>query len=296
MRRYRHEGQDGPTRGEQLVVSRLFLSAQTNRNELLGRDVLDKIGGEISGKACFENIRNLGIYSKFYGSDDQLKAAEFVAAKAKQYGLADARVEKFLVDQDTYYGMQKPWPAWNCTSGELRLIKPSRRLITTTEAINTCVLAYSRDADIEAEVIRVGRGTDEADYQGKDVRGKIVLAYGPSYEVSQVAIFRKGARRDPLWKGPKSPSGCRSPNPNQAMERGPFEDLHVRVLPFVESDAIPRGSPGEGREGRRSGESQGRGAGAGLSLRRHRDSSGFDLPRRRNNPYRPLGSSATGRS
>jgi aminopeptidase YwaD len=170
-----------------------FLSAQTNRNELLSRDVLEKIGGEISGKACFENIRKLGVYSRYYGSDDQLKAAEFVVAKAKQYGLADARIEKFLVDRETYYGMQKPYPAWNCTSGELRLIKPSRRLITTTEAINTCVLAYSRDADVEAEVISVGQGTEESDYQGKDVRGKIVLAYGYPFEVSKIAVLRMGA-------------------------------------------------------------------------------------------------------
>ena len=170
-----------------------FSSAQTNRNELLSRDVLEKIGGEISGKACFENIRDLGVFNRYYGSDDQLKSAEFVAKKAKQYGLTDVRVEKFLVDKDTYYGMQKPHFAWNCASGELRMLKPFRRLITTTEAISTCVLAYSRDTDIEAEVVSVGRGTEEEDYAGKDVRGKIVLAYGSPGEVSKIAIFQKGA-------------------------------------------------------------------------------------------------------
>ncbi len=176
-----------------LICLGSIASAQTNHNELLSKDVLEKIGGEISGKACFENIRSLGVFSRYYGSDDQLKSAEYVAAKAAEYGLTDVRVEKFLVDKDTYYGMQKPFPAWNCTSGELRLIKPFRRLITTTEAINTCVLTNSRDADIEAEVVSVGKGTEESDYVGKDVRGKIVLAYAYPSAVSRMAIFKKGA-------------------------------------------------------------------------------------------------------
>ena len=170
-----------------------FAPAQEHQNEILPRTIMEKIAGEVSGKIAFEHIRDLGIYSRWYGSDDMEKAAGFIADRAKLYGLSDVRKEQFPVDQDTYYWMQKPWLAWNCEMAELRILEPERRLIASYEANTTCVLVYSRDTDIEAEVVYVGKGVDPSDYEGKDMRGKIVLAYGNPWEVSKIAVFRFGA-------------------------------------------------------------------------------------------------------
>ena len=167
--------------------------AQQHQNEILPRAVMETIAGEVSGKIAFEHIRDLGIYSRWYGSDDMEKAADFIVDRAGLYGLSDVRKERFPVDRDTYYWMQKPWLAWNCEIGELRILEPERRLIASYEANTTCVLVYSRDADIEAEVIYVGKGVDPSDYEGKDLRGKMVLAYGNPWDVSKAAIFRYGA-------------------------------------------------------------------------------------------------------
>jgi hypothetical protein len=167
--------------------------AQLHQNEILPRTVMDTIAGEVSGKIAFEHIRDLGIYSRWYGSDDMEKAADFIVDRAGLYGLSDVRKERFPVDRDTYYWMQKPWLAWNCEIGELRILEPERRLIASYEANTTCVLVYSRDTDIEAEVIYVGKGVDPSDYEGKDLRGKVVLAYGNPWDVSKAAVFRYGA-------------------------------------------------------------------------------------------------------
>jgi len=77
--------------------------------------------------------------------------------------------------------------------GELRLLEPERRLFASYEANTPCVLVYSRDTDIEAEVIYVGQGVKPEDYEGKDVRGKIVFAGGNPWDVSKIAVFRYGA-------------------------------------------------------------------------------------------------------
>lgn len=174
----------------------LFLSAtygQKNQNEILSRELIEKITGEVSGKICLEHIRDLSVFCRWYGSDDMEKAAAYVESRAKKYGLADAHIERFKVEEDTYYFMQKPWYAWNCEFGELRMIKPRHELITSYEANAPCVLVNSRDIDIQAEVVYVGMGTELKDYDQKDVKGKIVLAYGHPWYVSKIAIFEKEA-------------------------------------------------------------------------------------------------------
>jgi len=174
----------------------LFLFAsfgQKNQNEILSRELIEKFAGEVSGKICLEHIRDLSVFCRWYGSDDMEKAAVHIETKAKKYGLLDAHIERFKVEEDTYYFMQKPWYAWNCEFGELRMVKPKHELITSYEANCPCVLVNSRDTDIEAEVVYVGMGTDSKDYEGKDVKGKIVLACGYPWDVSKIAIFEKEA-------------------------------------------------------------------------------------------------------
>src|SRR5207253_567365 len=52
---------------------------------------------------------------------------------------------------------------------------------------------YSRDADVTAELVDVGRGTSTRDYDGKEVRGKLVLADGPLPTVHRLACEERGA-------------------------------------------------------------------------------------------------------
>ena len=52
---------------------------------------------------------------------------------------------------------------------------------------------YSQDADVTTELVDVGAGADAAAYQGKDVRGKLVLADGPLPAVHRLAVEERGA-------------------------------------------------------------------------------------------------------
>ena len=52
---------------------------------------------------------------------------------------------------------------------------------------------YSRPTDVEAELVDVGDGTSAADYEGLDVRGKVVFARGSPRTVVRQAVFERGA-------------------------------------------------------------------------------------------------------
>ena len=204
--------------------------AQVVPNEIVRRDILEKIQGEVSGKICYERIRDLSVFNKWYGSDDMEKAALQIASRLKDFGLADARVERFEVGPDTYYWMQKPWAAWNCRQGELRMITPRQELLASLDADYTCVLVNSRDADVTAEVVYVGQGTEARDYEGKDVRGKLVLAYGDPWPVSKIAIFEKGAA-GVLWGKNVNYTGLNSNTVTQ-MRIPPWSDDRAKLSTF----------------------------------------------------------------
>ena len=68
---------------------------------------------------------------------------------------------------------------------------------------------YSQDADVTAELVDVGAGTSPKDYEGRDVRGKIVLADGPLPTVHRARLRGARRRRLPL----------RLPEPGDAVVR-----------------------------------------------------------------------------
>ena len=59
--------------------------------------------------------------------------------------------------------------------------------------IPTCVSTYSKGGEWSGELVEVGRGTSERDYEGKDVRGKVALASGYAGQVVRQAVLRHGA-------------------------------------------------------------------------------------------------------
>jgi hypothetical protein len=56
-----------------------------------------------------------------------------------------------------------------------------------------CVSTYSKGGDWRGELVDVGAGTSDADYEGKEVRGKVALAYGYAGAVVRAAAVKRGA-------------------------------------------------------------------------------------------------------
>src|SRR5207244_5795886 len=57
----------------------------------------------------------------------------------------------------------------------------------------TCGSDNRPTPDFTAEMDDAGEGTEESDYAGKDVSGKVVLAYGPPNRVKELACWARGA-------------------------------------------------------------------------------------------------------
>ncbi|MDK2865286.1 MAG: aminopeptidase YwaD [Thermotogota bacterium] len=82
---------------------------------------------------------------------------------------------------------------WNVLYGELVLEEPEREFLLSTEYTPLVVMLGSAPCNGKFEVVDVGKGEDPSDYEGKDVKGKLVLANGDPGKVFDLAVERYGA-------------------------------------------------------------------------------------------------------
>lgn len=140
---------------------------------------------EISGDIALEHIRWFTHYHRPMGGSEGFEAvARYVEQKAREYGLEDVR----------YITLASDSQSWTQKLGELWLIEPAERRLAFTPEVALSLADYSRTADVtSAELIDIGEGLSDADYAGRIVAGRIVLATGPLRRVMEEAVWKRGA-------------------------------------------------------------------------------------------------------
>ena len=161
---------------------------------LLPDAVVAALADEISGETAKRNLEGLARLHRQRGSQGFHAAAELVAERARAYGLGDVQILQFPADGKILYGTQRARQAWDASQGELTEIKNGNSIKLASYAAQPIVLAEdSESADVTADLIDVGKGSEEGDYAGKDVKGKIVLAAAQADDVQDLAVGKFGA-------------------------------------------------------------------------------------------------------
>jgi hypothetical protein len=142
-----------------------------------------KLVNEISGDRAFEHDRQLTHFHRTAGSRDFFAAIEYIHEAAQAAGLEDVRL------------IRQPWDGhgWSCTSGEASLLEPEEVKLASYGAVAMSIADNSRTSHVLAELVDVGAGTSARDYEGKDVKGKVVLASGSPGRAHEEAVWKRGA-------------------------------------------------------------------------------------------------------
>ena len=148
---------------------------------------------EASGTAPYENLRRLTRLHRVPATPEFDQAADFILMRAKEYGLQNAHAEQFPIDGKIHYGLMRSHLAWHVDEARLWETQPEHTLLGDWATDPIRLADYSHNADVEASLVDVGAGTQGADYVGKDVRGKIVLADGSLAAVQLLAVMEHGA-------------------------------------------------------------------------------------------------------
>ena len=179
-----------------LLLGGFFLSARLfgQTSPFVDEKVERLLSNEISGDRAFETERITTQWHKPSGSDGFFAVAHYVEQQARAAGLSDVR----WIDQVAQSAAWTPLraEAW-LISGEGAAAKETR-LGSYAEA-KTSIADFSRPADVTAELVDVGSGEKASDYAGKNVKGKIVLAFGSLTVVTEQAVWKRGAAGILSW-------------------------------------------------------------------------------------------------
>ncbi|MCU1239691.1 MAG: hypothetical protein JWO71_417 [Candidatus Acidoferrum typicum] len=173
------------------------------RTPLLPEKDVAGLADELSGETAKRNLEVIATFHRQRGSRGFHAAAELVAERARAYGLSDVAILQFPADGKIFYGTQRSRPGWDAEEGDLEEVKDGKdgkeRTAETRVKIGSygampIVLAEdSESADVTAELVDVGDGTKDADYAGKNVKGKIVLVGAQPGAVQDLAAGKFGA-------------------------------------------------------------------------------------------------------
>ena len=160
---------------------------------LLDRAILKALDEELSGVAAKDHVGRLTQLHRVPASPGFHDAIEYVQARARAAGLADAHVETFPADGTTWFGTLHGNRGWRVDAGSLDEVQPQPRRIISYDDVRLAVADNSESADVTVELVDVGAGTQRSDYAGKDVRGKLVLCDATPSACHRQAVEELGA-------------------------------------------------------------------------------------------------------
>src|ERR1051325_3341358 len=142
---------------------------------LLNREILRALDEELSGVAAKDHVSRLAQLHRVPASPGFHEAIAYVMDRAKAFGLADVHVETFPGDGTTWFGTLHGSRGWRVDAGTLDEITPRPRRVISTDDVRLAVADNSESADVTAALVDVGSGASPRDYDGKDVKGRLVL-------------------------------------------------------------------------------------------------------------------------
>ena len=155
-------------------------AAQTT--PFLSDEEIRMLSNEISGDRAFEHIRWLTHWHRDSGMEGFFKARDYVMQAAREAGVDEVR----FVEQPLQ------GPNYTARAAELWMVEPVELKLADIGEHAVYLADMSRDADVTAELVDVGDGT-EAALKGLNVKGKIVLTSGPPQLAVETAVAKHGA-------------------------------------------------------------------------------------------------------
>jgi len=164
----------------------------------LYKSALEKVQKEASGINAKNIVTHITRFHRVQASPGFRQAAEYCERWFRENGLASVEILEFPGDgKQIYWGYRMP-QAWSIKDAELRVVSPkgAQGLLCSFRDLPMSVIQRSVPTPpegVEAELAVLEDGTEEIDYRGKDVKGKIVLTSGEIQQVKELAVDKYGA-------------------------------------------------------------------------------------------------------
>jgi len=151
---------------------------------LLTHDQMRAIVNEASGERAMHHLLELVPYPRIRPTSEyqgHFRESEVMAGFAREYGYSTVEIESFPA----------PNRSWAPTMGELWMITPAEtRKLYDIHDVAVSIAANSANGDATGELVDVGMGTRAADFEGKDLKGRIAIGSGGVTQIYPLAAER----------------------------------------------------------------------------------------------------------
>jgi len=174
----------------------LFSLQTLSQEQLLDPKLRDLLHEGLSGELAKDHVMQITRYSRIQGSRQYRDSGKYVLGQLRKFGFSkkDAYTESFKSDGKIHYQTWQSPSGFDMDWAELRMIEPYEERIVGYPEVAMSLITYSNPGLAQAELVFVGSGTKDADYKGKDVKDKIVLATGYGGSVHRLAVLKYGAK------------------------------------------------------------------------------------------------------
>ena len=184
------------------IATMLLLASTVTHADLLNlvdEATLRQIAEETSGEAAKRNLDTITLQHRMRSGEQFAAATAHIRTQLEIYGLDKVEVLRYPADGKTMFGTQKSRPLWDVRSAELWELESNDgntrrvRRLGDWKSVPLTLAQDSLSADVTTTLVDVGAGTTEADYEGRDVAGKLVLTSSQPGAIVDIAVGRKGA-------------------------------------------------------------------------------------------------------
>jgi aminopeptidase YwaD len=157
-------------------------------------DLVTTIRGAISGQRAHDDVAAIIRHHRIQASPGYRDAANYILSQLKAAGL-QAKIETYPASYQAKFWTSASFQEWECTTATLHLLEPAGEAAKLADYNDLKLSLIQRSASFsgEAEVVILEDGLTDAEYEGLDIAGKIVLTKGAVSRVHQLAIAQHGA-------------------------------------------------------------------------------------------------------
>jgi hypothetical protein len=160
---------------------------------LLPEDIINAVVDTVSGFRAKDYVAEISRFHRIQASPGILEAMKYLEREIGKVSSAEVKIHKFEADGISEIGTWENLYGWKPKSATLRLLEPETELLADFQAEPISLAAQSTSSEFEGEVVYVGEGLEDSDYEGKDVKDKVVLTEGRASMVHRVACLERNA-------------------------------------------------------------------------------------------------------
>jgi hypothetical protein len=186
-----------------LVLLTTFLltasSALAELRELIPEVVLKQIAEETSGEAAKRNLDTITLQHRMRSGTQFDTATRHIYDTLRDYGLDEVEYLTYAADGKTMFGTQKSRPVWDVEFAQLWEVREAGgsiqrvRKLGDWDSVPLSLAQDSLSADVTGTLVDIGAGMSDADYEGRDLAGKLVLTSSQPGAVADRAVGELGA-------------------------------------------------------------------------------------------------------